>query len=111
MLKGWRTRAETYSLNGSLVGNAWRLEFRDGDKSGTLSLPLAPKVLTYMADIRDGQTSGGGGPLLYKEWRFEGQVRGWAFSATASSPPPNTFSCFRAGAMGARAPKISGIGA
>ena len=33
-------------------------------------------MTSYTADIHDGQTSGGGGPLLYKEWRFEGRVTG-----------------------------------
>lgn len=89
--KGLANPAESYSLNGSLVGNAWRLEFRDGNKSGTLSLPLPPKVLSYTADIRDGQTSGGGGPLLYKEWRFEGQVQGTGFFRDGIVAPTKYF--------------------
>jgi hypothetical protein len=31
---------------------------------------------SYQVDIHDGKQSGGGGPLLYKEWRFEGRVNG-----------------------------------
>ena len=77
--KGLAHRAENYSVSGSLVGNAWRLSFREGGQSGTLSLPLPAKMTSYSADIHDGQTSGGGGPLLYKEWRFEGQVGGTGF--------------------------------
>lgn len=74
--RGLAHGATSYSLSGSLVGNAWKLTFRDGNKSGTLSLPLPAKMSSYSADIHDGQTSGGGGPLLYKEWRFEGPVSG-----------------------------------
>ena len=74
--KGLAHPAESYSLTGSLVGNGWRLRFLDGKKSGTLNLPLPPRMLSYAADIHDGKTSGGGGPLLYKEWRFEGPVNG-----------------------------------
>ena len=74
--KGIAQPAESYSLTGLLAGNEWKLTFRDGDKSGTLNLPLPAKMLSYVSDIHDGQTSGGGGPLLYKEWRFEGQVNG-----------------------------------
>ena len=74
--KGLAHRAERYAVSGSLVGGAWKLTFRDGNKSGTLSLPLPVRMSSYAADIRDGQTSPGGGPLLYKEWRFEGPVRG-----------------------------------
>lgn len=77
--KGLAHQAEHYSVKGSLVGNVWRLEFRDGDKSGTLTLPMPAKMSSYTADIRDGQTSGGGGPLLYKERRFEGHVTGTGF--------------------------------
>ncbi len=68
--------AESYTLDGSLVGNVWKLTFRDGNRTGTLSLPLPLKMSSYTADIRDGQTSPGGGPLLYKEWRFEGRASG-----------------------------------
>jgi hypothetical protein len=74
--RGLAHRAESYALKGSLVGNAWRLEFRDGNKTGTLTLPLPPKMSSYAADTHDGRTSPGGGPLLYKEWRFEGRAAG-----------------------------------
>jgi nitrogen fixation protein len=67
---------EQYVVSGSLVSNAWRLTFRDGSKSGVLSLPLPQTMESFKADIHDGKRSGGGGPLLYKEWRLEGQVEG-----------------------------------
>lgn len=89
--KGLAHRAESYSLSGSLVGNVWRLEFRDGNNSGTLSLPLPAKVLSYTADIRDGRTSGGGGPLLYKEWRFEGLAQGTGFFRAGIVAPTKYF--------------------
>jgi hypothetical protein len=89
--KGLAHRAESYSVKGSLVGNVWRLEFSEGNKSGTLSLPLPPKVLSYAADIRDGQTSGGGGPLLYKEWRFEGHAQGTGFFRAGIVAPTKYF--------------------
>jgi hypothetical protein len=74
--KGLASPAESYALGGSLLGGAWKLTFRDGSKTGTLSLPLPARMTGYTADIHDGRTSPGGGPLLYKEWRFEGQVSG-----------------------------------
>ena len=77
--KGVGHVAESYGLSGSLVGGAWKLAFREGRQAGTLSLPLPARMTTYAADIHDGQTSAGGGPLLYKEWRFEGQVSGTGF--------------------------------
>jgi hypothetical protein len=89
--KGLAHRAEHYTLSGSLVGNSWKLTFREGGKSGTLSLPLPAKMLSYVADIRDGQTSDGGGPLLYKEWRFEGQVSGTGFFQPGVRGPAKYF--------------------
>jgi hypothetical protein len=65
-----------YSASGMLTSKVWKLALRNGTKSGTLSLPLPDKMLTYLADIRDGKISAGGGPLLYKEWRFEGELTG-----------------------------------
>jgi hypothetical protein len=73
---GLAHRAESYALAGSLVGGVWKLAFRDGNQTGALSLPLPARMTSYAADIHDGRTSPGGGPLLYKEWRFEGQVSG-----------------------------------
>ena len=89
--KGLGSLSEDYSLNGSLLGNVWKLVFRDGNKSGSLQLPLPAKMLSYAADIHDGQTSGGGGPLLYKEWRFEGQVNGTGFFKAGIIVPTKYF--------------------
>ena len=72
--------ADSYSLTGSLVGNVWKLTFRNGDESGTLDLPLPAKMLRFAADIHDGRTKPGyPEPVLYKEWRFEGEVNGTGF--------------------------------
>jgi hypothetical protein len=65
-----------YALSDSLVSNSFRLTFRDGSKSGALTLPLPLRIENYRVDLRDGKQGGGGGPLLYKEWRFEGVVSG-----------------------------------
>jgi hypothetical protein len=91
VVKGLDGAAETYAVNGSLVGRVWRLAFRDGNKSGTLSLPLPAKMLSYKADTRDGQTSPGGGPLLYKEWRFEGPVSGTGIFRAGTTAPSKYF--------------------
>jgi len=85
--KGLAQPSESYALGGSLVGGVWKLTFRDGKKTGTLSLPLPARMTSYTADIHDGQTSGGGGPLLYKEWRFEGQVTGTGLFRTGMVGP------------------------
>jgi hypothetical protein len=56
-----------------------------------LDLPLPARLLSYQADIRDGQMSGAGGPLLYKEWRFEGQVKGTGFFQAGITAPTKYF--------------------
>ena len=87
MARGLAKPSESYALSGSLVGGAWKLSFRGGDQAGTLSLPLPARVTSYAADIRDGRTSPGGGPLLYKEWRFEGRASGTGiFRAGLAAP-------------------------
>ncbi|MET0623647.1 MAG: hypothetical protein ABW250_11755 [Pyrinomonadaceae bacterium] len=88
---GLAHRAESYALKGSLAGGVWRLEFRDGRQTGTLSLPLPAKMVSYAADIRDGRTSPGGGPLLYKEWRFEGRAAGTGFFRAGLASPAKYF--------------------
>ena len=90
-VKGLTGAAENYALSGSLVGGAWRLTFRDGGKSGTLSLPLPAKMLSYKVDTRDGQTSPGGGPMLYKEWRFEGPASGTGIFRAGLDPTAKYF--------------------
>jgi hypothetical protein len=85
--QGLAHRAESYALGGSLVGGVWKLAFRDGKQTGTLSLPLPARMTSYTADIRDGRTSPGGGPLLYKEWRFEGRVSGTGFFRAGVAAP------------------------
>ena len=78
--KGLVHPADTYSLSGSLVGNVWKLTFRNGDESGTLNLPLPAKMLRFAADIHDRQAKPGyPEPVLYKEWRFEGELNGTGF--------------------------------
>src|SRR5215212_5728365 len=52
--KGVARPTESYALVGALVGGVWKLTFRDGNRTGTLSLPLPAKMTSYTADIHDG---------------------------------------------------------
>lgn len=75
--KGLVHPSDSYSLTGSLVGNVWKLTFRNGDDSGTLNLALPARMLRFAADIHGELAKPGySEPLLYKEWRFEGDVNG-----------------------------------
>ncbi|HXG84416.1 MAG TPA: hypothetical protein VNI84_10345 [Pyrinomonadaceae bacterium] len=66
---------ESYTLSGLLQNSRWKLNFKDSAcKTGALDLLSPIYMVDYSADIHDGRTSGGGGPLLYKEWRFKYKV-------------------------------------
>ena len=77
---------ETFQLSGGMAGNAWKLNFRDGAKMGTVTLTLPLKMLSYAVDPHNGLTSPGGGPRLYKEWRFEGRAHATGFLRGGSAP-------------------------
>ena len=59
------------------------VQFKDSVSGGIgglrLGQPAKAMPTQFMADIRDGKTSEGGGVLLYKELVFEGSVRGSGF--------------------------------
>ena len=94
-VKGLAHPAEKYSLSGSLITGTWKFFFRDGDHLGSLDLLLPAKFLSYSADIHDGQIGGGGGPLLYKEWRFEGVVYGSGVFRGGLTAPAKYFLVFQ----------------
>ena len=72
-VKGISAVADKYALSVKMDDQRWRLTLKTEDgKSGTLTLPLPAKLGTFQVDPRDGRKSGGGGPLLYKEWRMDG---------------------------------------
>ena len=105
--KGLAHPADTYSLSGSLVGNVWKLTFRNGDQSGTLNLALPAKMLRYAADIQlGGQSLVIPSRCFIKNGVLRERLTGRAFSRPESLPEPNIFSCFKAGAIAATAPKI-----
>ena len=55
----------------------WQLNYVGAQgKSGSLSLTIPLSLVNFGADVHDGQQGGGGGPLLYKEWRFDGSATG-----------------------------------
>lgn len=91
VVRGLNNPKETYELTGSFGGGLWNLAFRDGNLRGNLSLRLPARMLSYRADIHDGQKGGGGGPLLYKEWRFEGPVNGTGFFVGGFAAPARYF--------------------
>lgn len=84
IIKGLGDVANSYSLfDGAFETNKWTLNFKDDKgKPGSLSLPQPATVLEFKADIHDKKE---GDPVLYKEFRFQGNV------ATASGFFKNGF--------------------
>lgn len=72
----WSAANQFFSLENVFAARTWKFNFKTKTgKNGTLVLPLPAQVLNFKADIHDGKEGGGGGPLLYKEWRFKGNVQ------------------------------------
>ena len=89
--QGIEHATEKYLVSGSFVSNVLKISFRTGNRSGVLELPLPTTMWAHSADIHDGKPSPGGGPLLYKEWRLEGNVTGTGvFKAGTSAPAKYT---------------------
>ena len=81
---------ETYPLTSSFTANVLRLSFGTGTRTGVLNLTLPEKKWLHSADIHDGKLSPGGGPLLYKEWRLEGDVTSTGFFKSGFTPAKYT---------------------
>ena len=87
MLEGFSNPAEEYALALVKRQRRWTLNFKDKEgRTGTLSFTLPASIVDFAADINDGQQSGGGGPLLYKEWRLSGPVTGTGVFKKGSTP-------------------------
>lgn len=87
MLEGVSNPAEEYTFSLTKRQRRWVLNFKDkAGRAGTLSFTLPASIVQFAADIDDGQQSGGGGPLLYKEWRLTGPVTGTGVFRKGSTP-------------------------
>lgn len=72
----WVASPEYFSLTSAFAARSWKFNFKTKDgKNGALTLPMPAQMVQFKVDIHDGKTSGGGGPLLYKEWRYKGVVQ------------------------------------
>lgn len=95
--ESWVASSEEFDFAGSFAAKRWKLDFRTkSGKTGTLSLPLPAQMLTFKVDIHDGRRGGGGGPLLYKEFRFKGGVAaGSGFFQKGITRPTGYFLVFK----------------
>jgi hypothetical protein len=94
---GWVAGSGAIGLTGIFTAKNWKLNFKTPKgKTGTLTLPVPVEMLAFKVDIHDGKTSGGGGPLLYKEWRFKGNVQsGTGFLQAGIAKPTSYFLVFQ----------------
>ncbi len=68
--------ASEVDLLGAFAARTWKLVLKStGGKTGNLTLPIPTQMLTYKVDLHDGSDTGLG-PILYKELRFKGTLRG-----------------------------------
>jgi hypothetical protein len=78
---------ETANVSLSRVRGIWKMAFKtNSGRQGTLTFSLPPAATMFGADPRDGQQGGGGGPILYKEVRLEGPVKGTGIFAKGMKP-------------------------
>ena len=89
----WVASSGEFDLSNVFAAKTWKFNFKTKDgKTGALTLPMPASMLIFKADIHDGKSSGGGGPLLYKEWRFKGNVQtGNGFFQTGIVKPTTYF--------------------
>jgi hypothetical protein len=95
--EAWMASAGEFDLAGSYAAKSWTVNFKTkSGKTGTLRLPMPAQMLTFKVDIHDGKTGGGGGPLLYKEFRFKGNVQsGNGFFQKSIVNPTSYFLVFK----------------
>lgn len=87
----WIADSSEINLSGVFATRSWKLNFKTPKgKTGVLTLPLPSEMVNYSVDIRDGK-NGGGGPLLYKEWRFKGRVQSGTGFLQAGVARPTTY--------------------
>ncbi len=93
----WIASPGALDLVAGFTGKKWTFTIKSPKgKTGTLVLPIPAQMLTFKVDIHDGQKSDGGGPLLYKEFRFKGLVsNGTGFFGPSIVKPTSYFLVFQ----------------
>jgi hypothetical protein len=88
----WVASAGEFGLTNSFAAKTWKFNLKTkSGKTGTLTLPMPAQMLTFKVDIHDGKSVGGGGPLLYKEFRFKGNVQSGTGFFRAGIVKPTTY--------------------
>jgi hypothetical protein len=93
----WIASPGGLDLVNTFSGRIWAFTIKSPKgKIGILKLPMPSQMVEFKVDIHDGEESGGGGPLLYKEFRFKGTVStGTGFLAGSIAHPTTYFLVFQ----------------
>ena len=88
----WTAFGGEMDFTASYAAKMWTVNFKTkSGKTGSLTLPMPAQMVEFKADIHDGRRSGGGGPLLYKEFRFKGTVQSGKGFLQKSIVRPTTY--------------------
>ena len=89
--ESWVAASGKFDLANTFAAKTWKFTFKTpSGKAGTLNVPMPKQMLSFSADIHDGK-GGGGGPLLYKEWRFKGELQSGNGFFQAGIVKPTTY--------------------
>lgn len=81
-----------FDLVNIFAAKTWKFTIKTkGGKTGTLTLPMPAQILKFKVDIHDGEDGGAGSPLLYKEFRFKGNVQSGTGLFNAGIVKPTTY--------------------
>ena len=87
-VKGISSVSAKYALTVAADPKRWRLTLRaEAGEMGEIILTRPAKMAKFSADIHDGEANRAGGPILYKEWRFEGRPTGGGIFAPGFAAP------------------------
>ncbi len=81
-----------FDMGNIFAAKTWKFTIKTkGGKTGTLTLPMPAQMLKFKVDIHDKEDGGAGSPLLYKEFRFKGNVQGGTGLFNAGIVRPTTY--------------------
>jgi hypothetical protein len=87
----WTESSGDFSLINTFSNRVWRFQLKTkSGKTGAITLPMPAKMLTFKVDIHDNSDKGLG-PLLYKEFRFQGTVGSGTGFFKADIDPATTY--------------------
>ena len=88
----WTAEPGAIGFSSIFAAKTWKLNFKTPKgKIGVLTLPTPAQMVNFSVDIHDGKSIGAGGPTLYKEWRFKGNVQSGTGFLQAGIAKPTTY--------------------